>query len=97
MASLVGIWDETGWLADRIPLDCFATFSTTRESGVIHGLAFELPSLKAHISWMREVDGVEESCFHLVSLASELRFPFLEFILEILGEYGFPCGDQPFF
>ena len=73
---------------DRILLDHFANFSTIGECGVIHGLAFELPSLKAHINWMRQADGVEEGCFHLSLPASGLRFPFFGFILEILGEYG---------
>ena len=87
MASLVGIRDKVSWLADRIPLDCFAIFDVVGEFGVIHGLAFELSPFEVYISWMRKVNDIEEGCFHLAFLASGLRFPFLGFILEILGDH----------
>ena len=88
MGSLVGVWDEAGWVTDRALLDQYATFLAVRRFDVIHGLAFELSSLEAHISWIHEAMGAEKDCFHLASLASGLRFPLPRFIVELLNEYG---------
>ena len=88
MASLGDIWDEAGWLADRISLNQYTTYLAMGKSGTIHGLAFELPPSEAHISWTCEVDGVEEGYFHLASLLCGLRFPFPGFVLELLNGYG---------
>ena len=87
MASLADVWDETGWFTDRIRLNQYAISLAVREYGVIHGLAFELPSLEAHFSWTCEAGGVEEGYFNLASLTSSLRFPLPRSILKILGEY----------
>ena len=87
MASLASVWDEASWLADKIRLNQYTTSLAVGESGVIHGLAFELLSPEARISWTRKARGVEKGCFYMASLASDLRLPLSGFVLEILGEY----------
>ena len=77
MGSLVDVWDEVGWVADRVPLDQYSTFFIVERFSMIHGLVFELLPSEAHINWTHEVGDVEEGCFHLASIASGLRFPFL--------------------
>ena len=88
MASLDRIWDKASWVTDRICLDQYAMSLSIGRSRVIHGLAFELSSLEALISWTLEGEGVEEGCFHLASLVDGFRFPLSSFILELLNEYG---------
>ena len=75
MASLGDIYNKVEWLADRISLDQDAIFFAIEEFGTVHGLDFELPPSEAHISWTREVRGVEKGCFHLAFLSYSLRFP----------------------
>ena len=63
-------------------------FFAVGESGIIHGLAFELLPPEAYISWTFEVNNLEKGCFHLAFLSCGLKFPLSGFILELLNEYG---------
>ena len=88
MANLANIRDNKGWLTKRVVFDRYDTHASVGDFGDMYGFVFDLSSLGAQISRVHKENEVKECYFHIVSLASGLRFPLLGFILEVLNDYG---------
>ena len=74
--------------ADDIILDRLNTIKVFDESETLMVLQFFVPEKKIYINEFWQRKGVQMGHLHTRSLKNGLRFPLLDFVIEILNEYG---------
>ena len=80
--------DGNGWLVDYEEFEPRATKSKVDPSRWLFDLEYDVPLEGVQVSQSRTVNGVDEGHFYLVAFDYGLRFPFPNFIVEVLKVYG---------
>ena len=95
MASLRGVRDRNGFLANREIFDRATTKVIVGDTSVIHVVEFDLPATSSRISDTQDVGGVSvKGNFYLANLDAGLRFFLSEFIIRVWVDYGI-APSQP--
>ena len=87
MASFEKVKDVHGWLVDREAFEPRATRSKVDPSRRLFGLEYKVSEKGFLVSDSRIVVHVEEGYFYLAAFAWGLRFPFPNFMVEVLKAY----------
>ena len=87
MASFEKVKDVHGWLANHETFKPRATRSKVDPLWKLFGLEYKVPEKGFLVSDSRIVVHVEEGYFYLAAFAWGLRFPFPNFMVEVLKVY----------
>ena len=80
--------DAHGWLADREAFEPSLTKSKFDPSRLLFNLEYEVSEEGFLVSDSHTEGGVTKGYFYLLVSACGLRFPFSNFIVEVLQTYG---------